>query len=160
MLLSCGLLLQNGAGLHKMAGWWSVLKKKQYLWSHKYNSLCASSFIYHEEYFGWILKFTYLAIFKKCFYWWIITATSVVCREINEPYFLTARSEGLKTPSMAHVCSSLEQKVRVQGLNPAFNQKWWTDEGKIKNCDSGTWEGTYSGACCHETTKWDSQCQQ
>jgi len=38
-------------------------------------------------------------------------------------------------------------------------QKWWTAEGKIKNCDSDNSEGRYSGPCCQEKTKGDSQSQ-
>jgi hypothetical protein len=38
-------------------------------------------------------------------------------------------------------------------------QKWWTAERKIKNCDSDTSEGRYSGTCCQEKTKRDSQSQ-
>jgi hypothetical protein len=36
---------------------------------------------------------------------------------------------------MAHVCSSLVQKIHNQGLHPAFGRKRWTVVGKIKNSE-------------------------
>ena len=108
-----------------------------------------------------ILKYGFV-IFKKCFYLWIFYSGICGCGGSSEPSVLTARSVGLKTSSMAQVGFSLEKKVSPQQVLPYLRAATSIAEvrgiaGKIKNSDSDTLKGTFSGSCCQNKTKQDSQ---
>jgi len=103
-----------------------------------------------------------LVFSKNVFIYEYFIAVSAVCGGSSEPSVLTARSVGLKTSSMAQVGFSLEKKMSPQQVLPYLRAATSIAEvrgiaGKIKNSDSDTLKGTFSGSCCQNKTKQDSQ---
>lgn len=117
--LSRSLSRQNTL-LHKMTGWWLVLKKKK---QKKPVSLISQVYspLHIQLHFLWRII---LAGFENSGIWpfWVnafsvkdFKVASTLCGGSNKPRVLTAWSVGLTTPSMVQIGSSLEKKVTPEG---------------------------------------------
>lgn len=122
-----------------MTGCWTVKKKKTlYPWSHSFNRLCTSGFIYHEEYFEGFENSGIWTFSRNTFGDKDFKVVSVVCGGSNEPSVLTPRPGGLITRIISRASRQFfgqEGDSRRSSSIPKdctlSKQKWWTAERKI-----------------------------